>query len=172
MGGSKDDSELAEINTEVEELIVMANDTQVSDKGETNTPTTTIPEWKLLLGIGTLLLLQTWFDIAPAGPWGSERFSNGVIGLTGLGLIYLAWFRFTFKIKGVAPTIDRWKTPKESLPKVALVAFIFCILAWLAGGPLSSSFPEPAGMIFGLMGSLLLLQIIYVWLVLGPLADN
>jgi hypothetical protein len=172
MGGSKDDSELAEINIEVEEIIVKDNDAQVSGKEETITPTKTDPEWKLFLGIGTLLLLQTWFDIAPAGPWGSARFSNGVIGLTGLGLIYLAWFRFTFKIKGVVPTIDRWKTPKESLPKVAIAVFIFCIMAWLAGGPLSSSFPEPAGMIIGLIGSLLMLQIIYVWLVLGPLADN
>ena len=132
----------------------------------------TSPDWRILAGFGVLFVLQTWLNIAPKGPWDSSRFSNGVVGLVGLVLIYLAWFRFTFNIKGVLPTINRWQNPAESLPKVAVFSIATCFLAWLAGGPLSPHFPEPAGMILGLIGSLALLQVIYVYLVLGPLKDD
>lgn len=174
MGGSEDDPEStktasSEDNYPEENSPSFTTSSPPTDPAPSSPPQS--PEWKALLGIGMLFVFQTWFDITPEGPWGSARFTNGVIGLTGLGLIYLAWFRYTFNIKGILPTIDRWKNPTESLPKVALTAVLTCVLAWLAGGPLNAHFPEPAGMILGLIGSLILLQSIYVWLTLGPLAD-
>ena len=54
-----------------------------------------------LLVVGTLLVAQSFTDLAPAGPWDSPSFSRGVLGLIGMVLVYLAWFSHTFGMLGV-----------------------------------------------------------------------
>ena len=73
------------------------------------------PEWRAHAGIGIILLLDTLIlKLAPTGPWDSESFSLGVIGLTGLTLLYVAWYRLTFQRKGLVPWMDLWKDPERS----------------------------------------------------------
>ena len=60
-----------------------------------------------LLIAGSALVLQSFTSMAPVGPWDSASFTRGVLGLTGLIMLYIAWFRYTFGIYGVAPTVDR-----------------------------------------------------------------
>ena len=55
-----------------------------------------------LLAGGVLLLAQSFVDLVPEGPWGSASFTRGVLGLAGMVLLYLAWFRSTFGFYGVA----------------------------------------------------------------------
>ena len=76
------------------------------------------PEWRAHAGIGIILLLDTLIlKLAPTGPWDSESFSLGVIGLTGLTLLYVAWYRLTFQRKGLVPWMDLWVVADESLKK-------------------------------------------------------
>ena len=74
-----------------------------------------------LLVAGVLLILQSFTDLAPAGPWDSPSFTRGVLGLVGMVLVYLAWFKHTFGIFGVAPTVNRWSNPETTWLRV--VAF-------------------------------------------------
>jgi len=135
---------------------------------------TEAPEWRHFLGLGIILVAQSWYDITPSGPWDSRPFSRGVIGLIGLGLIYLSWFRYTFSMKGrIIPTLDLWKKPDSSLPLLAITGAAFVTGAWLAGNVLGDYLPEPTGLLLNLFGLMMLLQALYVWLVLfGPLAED
>ena len=80
--------------------------------------------WKFPLVIGVFLTVQTLFDFAPSGPWNSRSFTRGVLGLIGLCLIYVAWFRFTFDKKGIIPSISLWKNPNKSWKTVLLFSII------------------------------------------------
>ena len=133
-----------------------------------------MPEWRHFLGLGILFVSQLWFDIAPAGPWESRSFSRGVIGLIGLGLIYLAWFRITFRRSDrIIPTLEMWKSPHTSLRIVATVGLIFVCLSWLSGNVFSEYVPGPTSLLLNLFGMMMLLQTFYVWMVLnGPLQDQ
>ena len=71
-------------------------------------------EAKIFGIVGLLLVAQTFLDLAPAGPWDSRSFSRGAIGLVGLVLLYISWFRFTFDRKGIAPVVTLWKSPKST----------------------------------------------------------
>ena len=62
-----------------------------------------------LLLAGVLLTVQTFTTLAPSGPWDSPSFSRGVLGLLGLMILYVWWFKRTFGFYGVAPTVNRWK---------------------------------------------------------------
>ena len=64
----------------------------------------------VLIG-GVVLIGQTFTDLAPEGPWDSASFTRGVLGLLGMLMVYMAWFKQTFGVYGVAPTVDRWKHP-------------------------------------------------------------
>ena len=126
--------------------------------------------WGWLAVLGGLGIAQGFADLAPAGPWESASFSRGVIGLGGMVCLYLAWFRRTFDMNGVAPTLDRWKNPEQSWRSV--VAFGCALLAgvkvitWLE---LDVHLPEPTGMLITLVGCLALLNGTYVGLVVrGP----
>ena len=133
-----------------------------------------MPEWRHFLGLGIIFVAQSWFDFAPAGPWESHSFSRGVIGLIGLGLIYLAWFRITFRRSDrIIPTLDLWESPHTSLRIVATVGLILVCLAWLSGNVFSEYVPGPTGLLLNLFGMMMLLQTFYVWMVLnGPLQDQ
>ena len=59
-----------------------------------------VPDFTAHAVIGSLLVLDAAvLGYAPAGPWDSESFSVGILGLIGLGLWYFAWYRATFKRK-------------------------------------------------------------------------
>jgi hypothetical protein len=128
----------------------------------------------LLLVAGLLLVGQTFTDLAPNGPWDSASFSRGVLGLAGMLALYLAWFKRTFGIYGVAPTVNRWASPSTSWLNV-IVFGLACLVATrvirLVDG--SGFFPEPAGLLLALVGFLALMNGGYVWLITaGPLNDE
>ena len=130
------------------------------------------PEWRAHPGIGIILLLATLIlKLAPTGPWDSESFSLGVIGLTGLTLLYVAWYRLTFQRKGLVPWMDLWKDPERSSRSVIAVGMAIIAAAWRAGNVVEETVPKPAGLILTLVGLLVLLNGIYVYLSVGPLSD-
>ena len=130
------------------------------------------PEWRAHAGIGIILLLDTLIlKLAPTGPWNSESFSLGVIGLTGLTLLYVAWYRLTFQRKGLVPWMDLWKDPERSSRSVIAAGMAIIAAAWLAGNVVEEAVPKPAGLILTLVGLLVLLNGIYVYLSVGALSD-
>ena len=123
--------------------------------------------------MGALLLLDTLtLGYAPAGPWDTPSFSLGVIGLTGIVLLYVAWYRFTFKRRGLIPWLDLWQDPAGSSQKAIIAGVATIALAWVLGNPLQEQMPDPSGLILTLIGLLMLLNGIYVKLSIGPLADS
>ena len=133
-----------------------------------------VPEWRLLAAFGTICVIQTFLDFTPAGPWDSRSFSRGVIGLIGLVSIYISWFRFTFKRKGLIPTIGLLKEPEKSWFYVIIFG-IGCYLFVIVMNNMNFDkyFPETTGMIILLVGSLSILNSIYVWMVInGPLKED
>jgi hypothetical protein len=132
-----------------------------------------VPEWRAHAAAGALLLLDTLaLGYAPAGPWDAASFSLGVIGLTGMVLLYVAWYRFTFKRPGLIPWLDLWQDPAGSSKKVIIAGVATIVLAWVLGNPLQEQMPDPSGLILTLIGLLMLLNGIYVKLGIGPLADS
>ena len=127
-----------------------------------------------LLVAGVLLILQSFTDLAPAGPWDSPSFTRGVLGLVGMVLVYLAWFKHTFGIFGVAPTVNRWSNPETTWLRV--VAFgLSCLVATRAVRLFDGSgvVPEPAGLLITLIGVLAIMNGLYVWAITsGPLNDE
>ena len=123
--------------------------------------------------IGSLLILNTMIlGFSFPGPWDSESFTLGIIGMTGLGFWYVAWYRFTFKRKGLIPWLDNWENPEKSSKQVLATGLLTIILAWLAGNPLQEYVPEPTGLVLLLIGLLISLSGAYSMLALGPLADS
>ena len=123
--------------------------------------------------IGSLLILNTMIlGFSFPGPWDSESFTLGIIGMTGLGFWYVAWYRFTFKRKGLIPWLDNWKSPEKSSKQVLAVGVLTIALSWVAGNPLQEYIPEPTGLVLMLIGLLISLSGIYSMLALGPLADS
>lgn len=132
--------------------------------GESTSSSNLEPPWKGLAIIGLVLIAQTFTDFGWKGPWNDVSFTQGTIGLIGGILLYLAWFRWHFKINGLIPTIDRWKNPKKGVLHLFILGLIMCLITWLVGGPYSSIFPRPSGMLLGLVSLLMLLQAFYAWL--------
>jgi len=131
------------------------------------------PEWKVQATIGSILLLNTLtLKLAPAGPWGTESFTLGLIGLTGLTLLYMAWYRLTFNRKGLVPWMDLWQEPETSSRSVAAVGLAIIAVAWLAGNVVEEVLPKPTGLILTLVGLLVLLNGVYVYLSVGVLSDS
>jgi hypothetical protein len=131
-------------------------------------------EWRSFALVGIFCVIQTFFDLAPEGPWDSRSFTRGVIGLIGIGCLYISWFRFTFERKGLIPTIRIWKKPEKNWLYVLIFgiicyAFVFSINQL----EMDEYFPKTTGMIVLLIGSLSILNAIYVWLVvIGPLSEK
>ena len=123
--------------------------------------------------IGSLLILNTMIlGFSFPGPWDSESFTLGIIGMTGLGFWYVAWYRFTFKRKGLIPWLDNWNNPEQSSKQVLAVGLFTIALSWAAGNPLQEYIPAPTGLVLLLIGLLISLSGIYSILALGPLADS
>ena len=82
----------------------------------------TAPEWRPHATVGAILLLDTLaIGYAPSGPWDSESFSLGVMGLIGMVLLYVAWYRLTFKRRGLVPWLDPVSYTHLTLPTILLV---------------------------------------------------
>ena len=127
-----------------------------------------------LLAAAVVLVGQSFTTLAPAGPWDSPSFTRGVLGLLGLVLLYLAWFKQTFGFIGVAPTVNRWRSPETSWLKVVMFG-LACLVATRAIRLVDGNgfVPEPAGLLLTLVGVLALMNGGYVWLIAsGPLADE
>ena len=130
------------------------------------------PEWRVHASIGSILLLNTLtVKLAPAGPWGADSFTLGVIGLIGLVFLYTAWYRLTFKRKGLVPWMDLWENPKDSSRTVIVAGLAIIASAWLAGNVVEEALPKPTGLILTLVGLLTLLNGVYVYLSVGALSD-
>lgn len=123
--------------------------------------------------IGSILLLNTMIlGFSIPGPWDSESFTLGIIGMTGLGFWYVSWYRFTFNRKGLIPWLDNWESPEKSSKQVLSAGAVTIFLAWAAGNPLQEFLPDPTGLVLLLIGLLISLSGIYSMLALGPLSDS
>jgi len=131
-------------------------------------------EWRVFALTGIICVVQTFFDLAPEGPWDSRSFTRGVIGLIGIGCLYISWFRFTFNQKGVIPIIKIWKNPGSSwLPVMIFGIMCYVFVISINELEMDKHFPKTTGMILLLMGSLSILNATYVWLVVnGPLSEK
>ena len=135
--------------------------------------TSEVAEGSIPTIIGSILILNTMIlGFSFPGPWDSESFTLGIIGMSGLGFWYVAWYRFTFKRKGLIPWLDNWKSPEKSSKQVLAVGVLTIALSWVAGNPLQEYLPEPTGLVLLLIGLLISLSGIYSSLALGPLADS
>jgi hypothetical protein len=123
--------------------------------------------------LGLILVLSTLIsDWAPTGPWGSESFTRGIIGLAGGIMLYLAWYRHTFGMWGIIPALSMWKQPRSSIRTLAALGIAFVFSARFMGHTLEN-LPDPMAMFVMLSGLLMLLISFYAWLVLeGPLGDE
>jgi hypothetical protein len=130
------------------------------------------PSHKEFFGLGTLLLMMTLLPgWAPAGPWGNPSFSRGIVGLIGASIIYVAWYRYTFKISGIIPELSMWKEPTKSRNRLAILGISLFIFSFLIGHYLDFV-PIPFTLIMTLISLLMMLLSGYAWLVFeGPLQD-
>ena len=106
-----------------------------------------------LLVAGALLIGQSFVNVAPGGPWDSPSFTRGVLGLLGMVLVYLAWFKHTFGFYGVAPTVNRWQTPETTWLRVVVFG-LACLVVTRAVRLLDDrgTVPDPAGLLVALVG--------------------
>jgi len=131
------------------------------------------PEWRIHTAIAAILVLDSVvIGIAPSGPWDDSGFSRGVIGLVGMSLAYVAWYRVTFKRRGLIPWLDQWEDPKRTAKVEMMVAALVLAIAWVAGNPLQPYLPDPTGLLLALVGLLIALQSAYVMLSIGPLRED
>ena len=131
------------------------------------------PEWRLTAFASVILILDALvFGVAPLGPWDDASFSRGAIGLMGLALAYVSWYRYTFKKNGLIPWIDLWEDPVNSSRKVLVASVIALFLAWIVGNPMQHLLPDPTGLVISLVGLLLGIQGIYAMMTFGPLRED
>jgi hypothetical protein len=143
-------------------IIILGN-----DMNEANAP-----NYKIWGFLGAALLFNSSIlKISFLGPWDSKSFTLGIFGLIGICFIYISWYRFTFKNNGLIPWMDNWKYPSKSAKYELLIGIFTIILAGLTGNNIPQ-LPDPTGLILALIGTLMVLNAIYVLLSLGPLKDN
>ena len=130
------------------------------------------PEWRNYFFLGLVLLANTIFiKISFSWPWDSESFTLGVMGLIGLTMLYISWYRFTFKRRGLVPWMDLWKNPETSSKKLLLFSIFTLILSYFLGKN-QLFFPDPTSLIFSLIALLTLIQATYVYLSVTILSDD
>ena len=122
--------------------------------------------------LGLLLIGSTFITgWAPQGPWGSESFSRGLLGLAGGFMIYLAWYRHNFGVWSVIPALHIWQNPHTSTRILAAVGVGLFFSSHLLGTV--EFLPEPLSLIVLLCALLILLAAAYAWFVFeGPLGDE
>ena len=107
---------------------------------------------------------------APNGPWNDDSFSLGVLGMIGVASLYLTWYRWRFKQKGVVPWLRLWKDVRSGGMNVTIVGLMVMLGTWFlyASGP----FPPAGGLILNLVGALMVLQGTYAILSSGYLSES
>ena len=106
---------------------------------------------------------------APRGPWNDVSFSLGVLGIIGLAALYISWYRWRFKQKGVVPWMRLWKDARTSGVNVTIIGVVVMLSTWSLYA--SSSLPPAGGLILNLIGALMILQGAYAILSSGYLSD-
>ena len=130
------------------------------------------PKWRNYFFLGLVLLVNTIFiKISFSWPWDSESFTLGVMGLIGLTMLYISWYRFTFKRRGLVPWMDLWKNPETSSKKLLLFSIFTLILSYFLGKN-QLFFPDPTSLILSLIALLTLIQTTYVYLSVTILSDD
>jgi hypothetical protein len=130
------------------------------------------PKWWNYFFLGLVLLVNTIFiKISFSWPWDSESFTLGVMGLIGLTMLYISWYRFTFKRRGLVPWMDLWKNPETSSKKLLLFSIFTLILSYFLGKN-QLFFPDPTSLILSLIALLTLIQATYVYLSVTILSDD
>ena len=130
------------------------------------------PDWRIYFFLSSILLINTIFiKFSFSWPWDSESFTLGVMGLTGLIMLYISWYRFTFKRRGLVPWLDLWENPQSSSKKLFLFSLIILIFSYLLGRD-QLIFPDPTSLIFSLIALLTFIQATYVFLSVTILSDD
>ena len=112
------------------------------------------------------VLIVGW---APEGPWNDDSFSLGVLGMIGVAALYVSWYRWRFKQKGVVPWLRLWKDARTSGVNVTIIGVVVMLSTWSLYA--SSSLPPAGGLILNLIGALMVLQGAYAILSSGYLSD-
>jgi len=130
------------------------------------------PDWRIYFFLGSILLINTIFiKISFSWPWDSESFTLGVMGLIGLTMWYISWYRFTFKRRGLVPWLDLWQNPESSAKRLFLFSFTILMISYLLGRD-QLFFPAPTSLIFSLIALLTFIQATYVLLSVTILSDD
>ena len=132
-----------------------------------------LPNWKAPAIVGTIILLNViTLKLSISGPWESESFTLGLLGSVSLVFLYVAWYRITFKRRGLIPWIDLWTEPRKSAYIVLASSIGVLSMAWYTGNHMQEILPTPTGLVMSLIGFLMLTQSVYVLLSVGPLAED
>lgn len=132
-----------------------------------------LPKWKAHAVVGGFVLLNViTLKISTPGPWKSESFTLGLLGSVSLVFLYIAWYRITFKRKGLIPWVDLWTEPRKSAYIVLATSIGILCMAWYIGNHMQEILPTPTGLVMSLIGFLMLAQSVYVLLSVGPLAED
>ena len=132
-----------------------------------------LPNWKAPAIVGTIILLNViTLKLSISGPWESESFTLGLLGSVSLVFLYIAWYRITFKRRGLIPWIDLWTEPRKSAYIVLASSIGVLSMAWYTGNHMQEILPTPTGLVMSLIGFLMLTQSVYVLLSVGPLAED
>ena len=131
------------------------------------------PNWKTYAIVGSIILLNViTLKLSTPGPWKSESFTLGLLGSVSLVFLYVAWYRITFKRRGLIPWVDLWAEPRKSAYIVLASSIGVLSLAWYTGNHMQGILPTPTGLVMSLIGFLMLTQSVYVLLSAGPLAED
>ena len=123
-----------------------------------------------LLAVGSLLVGQAFVNLAPEGP-DSASFTRGTIGLLGMVLIYLAWFKHLRHLRCGAHG-QSLVCSETTWLKVVVFGLAWC---WrrVRRSLGDDLFPEPTGLLLALIGVLAIMNGVYVWAITnGPLSDE
>ena len=107
---------------------------------------------------------------APDGPWDDDSFSLGVLGMISIAALYLSWYRWRFKQKGVVPWLRLWGDIRIGGVKVVIIGLMVMVSTRFLYA--SSPFPTAGGLILNLIGALMVLQGTYAILSSGYLSES
>ena len=132
-----------------------------------------LPNWKTHAIVGSVIMLNViTLKLSTPGPWESESFTLGLLGSVSLVFLYVAWYRVTFKRRGLIPWVDLWVEPRKSAYIVLASSIGVLSMAWYTGNHMQGILPTPTGLVLSLIGFLMLAQSVYVLLSVGPLAED
>lgn len=119
--------------------------------------------------LGVLLIALFYAHPGYPGPWNDGAFTDGLLGIFGLGCLYIAWFRYKFRRNGLVPRVNEIRNPLHSIKYTLSCATLICIFSIIYGG--SNILPGSSGLVLFLISLLMYVQAAYVFLSLGPLSD-